>query len=246
MITGRALTGYEPQAIRYFAAQIAAAPAPVTLIDCGADIGVFTRLVLSKTVNVDRIIAYEPNPTSFTLLEQNLLIMEGAERFSLIARAAAVSAVPGRAHLDIDTRYDNAHGAFITATPSGEPYHESIPVEVETIDQLEISPDSPVALKIDIEGEEINALKGAARVLRECPYFVVQFEAHPQVAERTKTDPSECLAYLEGMGAEESCAFCERTGDIVSGLTADRPFFSQVDAAEIYDVVAVHAAGLRR
>src|ERR1700704_1067790 len=71
LITGRGLTGYEPQATQYFAAQIAAAPQPVSLFDWGAYVGVFTHLILQNTFNINRIIAYEPNPTSFSLLEQN-------------------------------------------------------------------------------------------------------------------------------------------------------------------------------
>jgi hypothetical protein len=60
LVTGRGLTGYEPDAIRYFAQQIAFAPAPVTLIDCGADVGVFGRLVLAQRLTLKRLSLMNP------------------------------------------------------------------------------------------------------------------------------------------------------------------------------------------
>jgi FkbM family methyltransferase len=173
------------------------------------------------------------------LLEQNLLKVPPTSHVRVVLKSAAVSATSGLAYLDLDKRHDNAHSAFIVETASADTNRQSIPVEVAAIDDIGLSAVSPIALKIDIEGEELNALRGARRALRDCPYFVVQFEAHPEVAARTKNEPSDCLSFLKELGAEDWCAFCERTGDVVHELSAARPFFSQVNPTEIYDVIAV-------
>ena len=115
------------------------------------------------------------------------------------------------------------------------PLHE-LPV---TIDQLEIPSNATLALKIDVEGEELNVLEGAAAALRCCKGFIVQFEAHPDVMARTGLDPSRCLALLQAHGATRYAAFCELTGERYEGLTPERPFFEQVRGGEIYDVIAI-------
>jgi FkbM family methyltransferase len=230
MLTGRGLTGYEPGAIAFFAAAIHSAKGPVTLIDCGADIGVFARLVLAKAACISRVIAYEPNPISFRLLQMNLAGLSIPTDLC----NTAVSSAPGQRWLVIENAEEYDHGAFL-----GPPTQGGLPVTAETIDRLHLDATTTIALKIDVEGEELGVLQGAAATLRQCDAFVVQFEAHPAVAARTGIDSRECLALLRNLGAERWAAFCERSGDIVDNLSPDRPFFEQVRADDIYDVVAL-------
>jgi FkbM family methyltransferase len=230
------LAGYEPGAIAFFAAAVRAAKGPVTLIDCGADIGVFARLVLAKGARISRVIAYEPNATSFQVLRLNLAGLS----IPTDLRNAAVSSTPGEMCLITDTAEEYDHGAFL-----GPPSQGGLPVTVETIDQLQLDAITTVALKIDVEGEELGVLQGATTTLRHCDAFVVQFEAHPAVAARTGIDPRECLMLLRSLGAEHWVAFCERSGEMVSDVSPDRPFFEQLRADDIYDVVAVRGAATR-
>ena len=44
----------------------------VTLIDCGADVGVFSALVTTRCSNVKRLMAFEPNSGVFEVLRMNL------------------------------------------------------------------------------------------------------------------------------------------------------------------------------
>src|SRR5579871_6374551 len=77
LILGRGTEAYEPDAIAAFAAAVARLGPAVTLVDCGADVGAFSRLVLARTSNIARLIAFEPNPDPFELLEQNLRGLPG-------------------------------------------------------------------------------------------------------------------------------------------------------------------------
>jgi FkbM family methyltransferase len=236
MLTGRGLAGYEPCAIAFFAASVRAAKGPVILIDCGADIGVFTRLVLAKAACIARVIAYEPNALSFQVLRMNLAGL----RTSTDMRNTAASSAPGWRWLVTDTAEDYGYGAFL-----GRPGEGALPVTTETIDQLQLEASANLALKVDVEGEELGVLQGASTTLRQCNTFVVQFEAHPAVAARTGIDPRECLALLHSLGAEHWVAFCERSGEMVSDLSPERPFFEQVRPDDIYDVVAVRGIATR-
>jgi FkbM family methyltransferase len=233
MVAGRGLSGYEPDAIAFFAASLREVRSPITLIDCGADIGVFTRLLLAKGVGISRVIAYEPNPISFQILQMNL----SGLLIPTDLRNTAVSSTSGESWLALSANEVFDHGAFL-----GSPSKPGVPVATETIDQLQFDPEMAMALKVDVEGEELRVLQGASMTLRECNAFVVQFEAHPVVAARSGIDPCESLALLRGLGAERWVAFCERSGEMVSDLSPDRPFFEQVRVDDIYDVVAVRSS----
>jgi FkbM family methyltransferase len=236
MLAGQGLRGYEPDAIAFFVACLRGTQGPVTLIDCGADIGVFARLVLAMGARISHLIAYEPNANSFQVLRMNLAGLSVPTDL----RNAAVSSTSGRMWLVTDTAEECDHGAFL-----GSPSQAGLPVTTETIDQLQLDAITTVALKIDVEGEELAVLHGAATTLRQCHAFVVQFEAHPTVTARTGIDPRECLALLRSLGAEYWVAFCERSGEIVTDLSPDGPFFEQVCADDIYDVVAVRGTATR-
>ena len=108
MLAGRGLKGYEPKAIAFFASSLGDAADPVTMIDCGADIGVFARLVLAKGVCISRLIAYEPNAIPFQVLQMNL----GGLGVSIDLRNMAVSSTSGRKWLVINADEDWDHGAF--------------------------------------------------------------------------------------------------------------------------------------
>jgi hypothetical protein len=126
MVGGRGLSGYEPDAIAFFAASLRDAKGPVVLIDCGADIGVFTRLVLAKGVNISRLIAYEPNAIPFEILRMNLSDLG----VPVDLRNTAVSSTSGEMCLVTNANEECDHGAFL-----GFPSQAGLPVRVETIDR---------------------------------------------------------------------------------------------------------------
>ena len=231
LVTGRGTEGYEPEAIAAFTAATARLGPAVTLIDCGADVGAFSRLVLAGTKNVSRVIAFEPNPDPFELLERNL---RGCEGLGVELRQSAVSALEGTAWLAVDRTMDHDHGAHL-----GPEAGTGMRIKVETVDGVLGEHSGPIALKIDVEGEELNVLRGATNTLRRASGFVVQLEAHPEVTSRTGIDPGEGLRLLRSADATLFTAYCERTHEVVMRIDPEQRFFAQVDPAEIYDVVAI-------
>lgn len=154
-----------------------------TLIDCGADIGTFSALLCSRTDRVGRVIAFEPNSSAGDLLRSNMSLI-GVP--SLIIESA-VGSFQGRGMLARPS-YDTSDHARFFAPGDG-------PVQVTTIDSLGLS-GTDIALKLDLEGGELDALKGARRTLASARRCVIGLEASPVVKKRTGRDPVECLQFL--------------------------------------------------
>ena len=117
---------------------------PVTLIDLGANIGL-SALFLARALQVDRIIAVEPEPENFALLSENL------RSTGLASRCTAVRAFAGAEHGYAELE-DSGNGAWgmrmgalsVTGTP------------VLTLAEIAgvARTGATVLLKCDIEGAE--------------------------------------------------------------------------------------------
>lgn len=216
------LREYEAESIDLLAAEVLRRPEPVTLLDCGADIGLFSALLAARCPGIARVVAFEPNPEAFRVLAGNVRRLPAGECHEM-----AVSDFTGRAVLEIPRPGMGDHARFIVPSSQGD-------VEVTRIDDLKVDPGHGLLLKIDVEGAELGVLRGAIRTLSSAPWFVVIFEAHPAVVQRTGIDPTECMRLLDSV---RRCRFQVAEAPEVS-LTVDRPFFEQVPEG-ICNVVCV-------
>jgi FkbM family methyltransferase len=175
----------------------------VVLFDCGADIGTFSALVCSRTSRVGRVIAFEPNPEVARFMKRNLSQLQVPSE----AITKAVSCFEGTGRLEVP-EYDHSDHARFLVPGKGT-------LEVVTIDSLDVRGGN-VAIKIDVEGSELEVLKGAAETISSARNCVIAVEAHPRVAMRTKRDPVECLRFLQSL----------RVFDFVVAETAESPLTS--------------------
>lgn len=158
----------------------------VVLFDCGADIGTFSALVCSRTPRVTRVIAFEPNPDVADIMKHNFAQLPIPSK----AITKAVGSFHGTGHLEVPA-YDNSDHARFLVPGDG-------PLEVVTIDSIGVR-GGDVAIKIDVEGGELEVLKGAAETIASARKCVITVEANPRVAMRTKRDPVECLRFLQSL-----------------------------------------------
>lgn len=158
----------------------------VVFFDCGADIGTFSVLTCSRISNLSRIIAFEPNLKTSEFLKRNLSRLPIATELEV----KAVGSSNGTGRLQSPDYDGTDHGRFL-APGSG-------PVEVITIDSLGVR-GGDLAFKLDVEGGEIDVLKGASETIRSARNCVLTLEAHPSVARRTNRDPIECLQFLQSL-----------------------------------------------
>ena len=166
---------YEADSICFVADLIAQQTGAVTLIDCGADIGLISARLIANCPAITRVIAFEPNHGIFPYLKRNIenLPIEGR------AYESAVSDFAGKASLQYPTFDRSPHAAFIVPSATGD-------IDVKTIDTFGLTDIATLLLKIDVEGEELAVARGANQTLARAQDFVVVFEAHPKQTQRTE------------------------------------------------------------
>lgn len=220
---------YEPDAIQKVAKALRAAEAPISFIDCGADIGTYTRLLLTHTENIDSFIAIEPNRSAALFLEMNL------SNYALKHRiiSGAVSNFSGYGKLVAPDGEASSHAYFL------EPSPEETDLEVYRIDQLDLGTPGTVAMKIDVEGEEFNVLQGATETLQGAKQFVLQIEAHPEVCNRVGLEPTELIRFLTSIKPCETWACIEKTREVFEVKDVNTPFFEQFDKGHIHDLIII-------
>jgi len=129
-----------------------------TLIDCGANYGYWSVLVSSAPLGSHRAIAIEPSSQNFEKLANNSRI--NGDRFE--AMKCAIGAGRGTAHLT-----GTKHEAFSIAGGSNDG-GEKVPVLAldNLIDEGKVSENGKYLIKLDVEGVEIEAIKGGMRLLQ--------------------------------------------------------------------------------
>jgi FkbM family methyltransferase len=128
-----------------------------TLLDCGANYGYWSVLVSSKPFGSHRAIAIEPSGQNFPKLANNAKI--NGNRFEAVK--CAIGATRGTARLS-----GTKHEAFSIA---GDQSHgEEVPVIAldNLLDDGKIAPGGKYLIKLDVEGVEIEAMKGGARLMQ--------------------------------------------------------------------------------
>lgn len=143
---------------------------PAVMVDVGANIGWYSLLVSRLSRGACRVFAFEPDPRNFALLESNLALNDtrNVKAFNL---ALGESAATLQLH-----RYDhdNAGRHSLLELHDGA----SVPVQVVSLDTLWSErrlPDGPIRLlKMDIEGYEVIALRGAHSVLSRCEWVLIE------------------------------------------------------------------------
>lgn len=181
----RDVEDYERQLIRSFC-RFLEPMFDVVLFDCGADIGTFSALVCSQTSRLSRVIAFEPNPNVTGFMKRNLSQLQIPSK----AITKAIGCFKGRGRLEVPDYDSSDHARFLVPGDG--------PLEVVTIDSCGV-PGGDVAIKIDVEGGELDVLKGAAETIASARKCVITVEANPRVAMHTKRDPVECLRFLQSI-----------------------------------------------
>lgn len=164
---------YEPQTLASFrkslaavAQQAKATGKPALVLDCGANVGLYTLLAAKELETCGRVIAFEPSPANRALLEENV-VENQLENVEVMPIALAESS--GEAWLQVESVYAGTHH-LVSKEQSGQ---NGLRVPTVRLDQFcQERGLKPTLLKMDIEGAELLALPPALTFLQEAKTFV--------------------------------------------------------------------------
>jgi FkbM family methyltransferase len=127
-----------------------------TLLDCGSNYGYWSVLVSSKPFGSHKAIAIEPSGQNFPKLANNAKI--NGNRFELMK--CAIGAARGTARLS-----GTKHEAFSITGDQAD--GEEVPVIAldNLLEDGKVATSGKFLIKLDVEGVEIEAMKGGARLL---------------------------------------------------------------------------------
>jgi FkbM family methyltransferase len=145
------------------------------VIDVGANIGIYSAF-LSRCVGPTGLVhSFEPSPDNFKRLSAATRNLSNVR-----LTQAAVGERSGECKLYVSDKLNVDHRAYIA---NGESRH-IVPIEMITLDDYFKPGERVDLIKMDIQGYELHALRGAKRVLKENPDINLLLELWPSGLEQ--------------------------------------------------------------
>ncbi|WP_187272135.1 FkbM family methyltransferase [Zeimonas arvi] len=190
-------------------------------VDIGANFGWYSCLFSRLAGGTGRVVAFEPEPGNFGLLEANLL-RNGCRNVSALREGLADR--PGELELHL-YKASNPGRHSLLPTPGGETVRVPVVALDDRLAALGLAERPVDLIKIDIEGFELSALRGASATLSRCRNMVIEYS--PDLMRRAGIEPSALIDLLDSSGMQVSM-FGE-TGMVEVDATALRTLTGQAD-----------------
>lgn len=167
-----------------------------TFLDVGANHGSFSVVAARCVSTAGAVIAFEPQPGLAQLLERSLA---ASTTDTVQVHRVACGEKPGTATLHVPHRHSGS--ASVHGGTSDNHGHTTFTVPIACIDDLVELDRLPgrVVMKLDVEGNELAALRGAHRLISERHPTIV-FELNPTTLARAGHAGHDLLALLGGFG----------------------------------------------
>ncbi len=134
-------------------------PAGGTFFDVGANIGIYTSALSRMKRGALKVVAFEPIPSTIAILQETFLLNEVKAQIEPVALSSQVG------ELKLSAFGAGLNNFWIKDANADVP---SISVRTETLDgwMARHPEQTPSAIKIDVEGHELEVLEGAVETLR--------------------------------------------------------------------------------
>ena len=181
---------YEPETMAIFRSCLKSG---MTIVDIGANLGYFTVIAAGRVGPSGTVLAYEPDPHNFGLLERNI----AANGFKNVrAFPIALSDESGtRALFFGDNQTTHSFGDKRNTGRSESVVTDTLDNSLKTLGHPQID-----LIKMDIEGAEPLALEGMRETVQGNPALVILFEFHPKAIQRLGRSPLKFLARFKELG----------------------------------------------
>ena len=190
-----ALRAYEPSELRFFQQHCRG---DMTLVDVGANIGLYTSLAMHGLTSGGRILAFEPRPQSFALLEKNIASNHRTAGPRVDAFNLAASTQPGAF-----TLYQNPDNHGDNRLYHSQDFQwQTIEVQARPLDEVlaEQGVTEIQFLKMDVQGYEQQVLGGLKQTLRRSTSVILMTEFWPKGLTEAGGGPRAYLEELSDLG----------------------------------------------
>ena len=154
-------------------------------IDIGANLGVFT-LRFAKMLKKGKVISFEPNPKIHDLLLRSIHL----NGLSNVVDIYNLGASDQNFECFLSVPKNHAGGASLCESSDNE---DGYKITAKVVDDLLSHIDNVDIVKIDVEGHELNVLRGMKKILKRSPNCVVLFEK----LSRNSGIENELMEYFE-------------------------------------------------
>ena len=196
-VVGRHIYKYgshEPAMSEFFSTQLHPVDGDL-VIDIGANIGWYSVMFSQLCADTDaQVVCFEPEPDNYALLTHNLQTNDARNTRTF---PIGLSDNDDGAALHLFGDQNRGRHSLLPINDDNQ-----ISVATARLDDILDTPEyqnrTPRLIKIDIEGFELIALRGAPKTLERCPMLVTEFS--PQYMRQGGLEPVDMLRYLSEFG----------------------------------------------
>ena len=171
----------------------------MTVLDVGANVGLYTALAMHLTGREGTVVAIEPHAESRRFLALTIQA-NAATRTPVHVFDCAASDREGTAELFVNP-HNKADNRLYRSEAT--PYGQSAPVRLRPIDAIldELGIHAIDILKIDVQGSDFSAITGAAKAIRNSPGMTLLSEFWPEgLRQAAGCAPERYLELLRDLG----------------------------------------------
>lgn len=162
------------------------------VLDIGANIGYFTLIFAKKVGSKGKVFAFEPEPNNFRLLKKNVQVNNFQ---NVVIENFALSENNGRINLYLSERDVGSHRVY----QSNKVTNNFVTVKKIKLDDYlkKYSFSKNISfIKLDVEGAELDVLKGMTGILKNNKPLKILLEYSPSNLKEFGNNPEELLKFL--------------------------------------------------
>lgn len=163
------------------------------VLDIGAHIGYYTLIASGHVGPAGKVYAFEPDIKNFNLLSKNIL-ENGCKNVILINKAV----INKTRHTKLYLNKENTGDHRIYGSKENRQY---ISIQAVSLDDYFKGTDEKIDLvKMDVQGSEFWALKGAVNILAKNPQLKIITEFWPRGLRMSGSSSKDFLAFVKKLG----------------------------------------------